>query len=150
MEAMLAIVSVIASVDVSTAFSHSDDEWHKACPVIITETAIDGPTTPPIKAVAPRYPTKPHFMAEDVVVLAARIDQAGSVFDVRIEHTFVPEFVDGTLEAVRAWRYAPPMLKGKPACLEQDFAIEYRLDPCDPEKPTAGCAPFHPSYPGVR
>lgn len=68
-----------------------------------------------VRAVSPRYPAI--ALAEGRAGMASvlfEIEATGDVSNVTLESASSPEFGQAAIEAIRAWKYEPAKLKGKP------------------------------------
>lgn len=96
-------------------------------PVLDTPTSSGVSPAKVIRRVSPTYP--PAALAlrrEGDVVLDVTVGENGEVKDVRVAQGS-PDFAKAAVEAVRAWRYDPYRLNGKPTEITTRVILRFRL-----------------------
>lgn len=102
---------------------------------IATEPELDAPPTPLLRP-APVFPTalrKTETSGEATIELF--IDTAGDAQLPRIVSATAPEFGYAAAQAVAAWRFTPPLVKGKPAIVRVQIPVGFSLQ--ETAKPAA-------------
>lgn len=91
---------------------------------------VGGDIKPPqkIRDVAPRYPQIARSAnVQGIVILEATIDEDGSVRDVKVLRG-KPLLDDAAVEAVRQWRFTPPMLNGQAVPAAMTVTVSFTLN----------------------
>jgi TonB family protein len=79
-----------------------------------------------ITYVEPRYPF-PAGGASGTVLVRFVIGVDGTTRDVTIVEASLPVFDEAALEAVKAWRYAPSLINGKPVEVPAQIRIHFAM-----------------------
>jgi periplasmic protein TonB len=90
---------------------------------------VGGNIRPPqkIRDVAPRYPAMAQASrVEGIVILEALISEDGSVQNVRVLRG-KPLLDDAATDAVRQWRFTPPLLNGQPVPVVMTVTVSFSL-----------------------
>jgi protein TonB len=91
---------------------------------------VGGAVQPPVKIrdVRPFYPAEAQAAGvAGVVIIEAVISGDGTVQDARVLRG-VPMLDQAALDAVRQWRYIPPLLNGQPVSVIMTVTINFTLD----------------------
>ena len=92
---------------------------------------VGGDIRPPqkIRDVAPRYPAIAQASrVEGIVILEALISEDGSVQNVKVLRG-KPLLDDAATDAVRQWRFTPPLLNGQPVPVVMTVTVSFSLRP---------------------
>jgi protein TonB len=90
---------------------------------------VGGDIRPPqkIRDIAPRYPAIAQASrVEGIVILEALISEDGSVQNVKVLRG-KPLLDDAATEAVRQWRFTPPLLNGQPVPVVMTVTVSFSL-----------------------
>ena len=90
---------------------------------------MGGDIRPPqkIRDVAPRYPAIAQASrVEGIVILEALISEDGSVQNVKVLRG-KPLLDDAATDAVRQWRFTPPLLNGQPVPVVMTVTVSFSL-----------------------
>lgn len=90
---------------------------------------VGGDIRPPqkIRDVAPRYPAIAQASrVEGIVILEALISEDGSVQNVKVLRG-KPLLDDAATDAVRQWRFTPPLLNGQPVPVVMTVTVSFSL-----------------------
>lgn len=90
---------------------------------------IGGDMRPPkkIKNVDPDYPAVARAArVQGVVMLEARVDEAGNVSDTRALRS-IPLLDQAAIAAVKQWKYEPPLLNGAPTAVVLTVTVNFTL-----------------------
>ena len=90
---------------------------------------VGGDIRPPqkIRDVAPRYPALAQASkVEGIVILEATIGEDGAVRDVKVLRG-KPLLDDAAADAVRQWRFTPPLLNGQPVPVVMTVTVSFAL-----------------------
>jgi TonB family protein len=80
-----------------------------------------------IKDVRPDYPAvAQNARVEGIVILDAVIDVLGNVKDVKIIRS-IPLLDDAAIDAVKQWKYEPPLVDGKPTEVVMTVTVNFSL-----------------------
>jgi protein TonB len=91
---------------------------------------VGGDIRPPqkIRDVAPRYPTIAQASrVEGIVILEAVISEDGTVQNVRVLRG-KPLLDEAAADAVRQWRFTPPLLNGQPVPVVMTVTVSFKLN----------------------
>jgi TonB family protein len=81
------------------------------------------------KSSKPVYPQ--HLISQGVegtVVMQAVVGTSGQILNVQVSNSQVdPDLVKAAVEAVKQWRYEPPLLNGQPVELMTTITVDFRL-----------------------
>ena len=106
---------------------------------------VGGDVAPPVKIrdVKPFYPEAARESnVQGIVIIEAVISSTGEVEDATVLRG-VPMLDDAALEAVRQWRYTPPLLNGDPVSVIMTVTVNFRLNGAQPgitTQPPSGVA----------
>jgi hypothetical protein len=77
----------------------------------------------------PAYPEKlATALQQGNVLLIGRIDKRGKLQDLRAVGSTLPEFIEPTLVAARAWEFRPALSNGKPIEIAANIGMRFRLE----------------------
>jgi protein TonB len=84
--------------------------------------------------VGPSYPEDARKeRIEGLVVIQARIDETGKVVRTRLLHGVDPALDQAAVDSIRAWRFEPALLDGKPVAVYYNLTVNFRLDKAEKE-----------------
>jgi TonB family protein len=96
----------------------------------VGEAGITAPKK--ITDVRPVYPAVARAAnVQGVVIIEARIEPDGSVSDAKVIKS-IPLLDQAALDAVKQWRFTPPLLNGQPAAVVMATVIHFSLDQSEP------------------
>jgi len=117
----------IVKADVDPKYLEPDSSFHGEPSIPCAQVSM---TSPRLRSqVRPVYPsTAKRATVQGTVVIKARIDDTGSVMDARVLRGH-PLLAGSALEAVKQWRYDPPLCEGKPTAMNTTIKVNYDLRP---------------------